>query len=139
MKRIHAIALLTIAFLSTTTAVLAQESSVKADIPFDFTVGNQLLPAGEYTISSAESGVVEIQSADKRLLAETTAFSSRHESDGESKLVFNRYGDQYFLRRILCPSASNMNLDLPSWKSEKRARMNEAALPHEEQILVAAR
>src|ERR1035438_7816782 len=47
-----------------------------------------------------------IQSADKHLFVKTAASHSGHESDGGSELVFNRYGDQYFLRRILCPSVS---------------------------------
>ena len=139
MKRIPAIALLTIAFLSTTTAVLGQDRIVKANIPFNFTVGSQRLPAGEYTVSSPESGVVQIQSADKHLVAITPAFNSGLASDGGSKLVFKRYGDQYFLRRILAPSGENMNLDLPSWKLEKSARMRAAGTQHEGQTLVAAR
>ncbi len=32
------------------SAAQAQETGVKADIPFDFVVGNQRLPAGEYTV-----------------------------------------------------------------------------------------
>ena len=32
------------------SAVQAQDNGVKADIPFAFVVGNQMLPAGEYTV-----------------------------------------------------------------------------------------
>ena len=37
------------------------------------------------------------------------------------KLVFTKYGDQYFLHEILC-SACGMNVALPSSKHEKLAR-----------------
>jgi hypothetical protein len=40
MKRISAIALFTIATLAAATGLAAQESAVKANIPFNFTVGD---------------------------------------------------------------------------------------------------
>lgn len=139
MKRTGAIALLTVALLSASTGVLAQEGAVVADVPFNFTVGAKLLPAGKYTISSPSSGVVHIQNADRKLFASVVALKSNHESDGGGKLVFNRYGDQYFLHRILCRSKYHLNLDIPSSKSEKTARTREAKLQPDEQTLVAAR
>ena len=52
MNRISAIALLTISSLATCTAAIAQQPTLKTNIPFDFTVGNTWMPAGEYRISS---------------------------------------------------------------------------------------
>jgi hypothetical protein len=141
MKRIQAIALLVIASLSATTGILAQERAITANVPFNFTVGEKLLPAGEYVISSPASGVVQIQSANHQFVADVIASQSYHQAEAGTQLVFNRYGSEYFLHRILDPSTSSLNMDLGSSKSEKRARMRqeEAKLPMTEPILVAAR
>ena len=138
MKPTHAIALLTVALLTATTGVLAQERVLTASVPFNFTACGQHLPAGKYTISSPSSGVVQIKSADGQIVTGLVAVRSNHESDGGSELIFNRYGDQYFLRRILCPSTARLNLDIPSSKSEETSRMREARLQRNEQILIAA-
>src|ERR1700743_433439 len=50
MKRITAIALLAIANLAVAGTSFAQSKTVQAKVPFDFTVGNKLLPSGTYTI-----------------------------------------------------------------------------------------
>jgi hypothetical protein len=139
MKPTRTIALLTVALLSATTGVLAQERAVMANVPFNFTVGAKLLPAGTYTISSPSSGLVQIKSADGQIATRLVAAQSYHESDRGTELVFNRYGDRYFLHRILCPSTSSLNLDIPSSKSERKSRMREARLQRVEQTLIAAR
>ncbi len=64
MNRISAVTLLAIASLAACGSAIAQESTIKANIPFDFTVGNTWMPAGEYTISSPFREIVEVRSAD---------------------------------------------------------------------------
>ena len=73
MKRITAIALLTIASFVTAGSALAADRGVEATVPFDFTVGNHLLPAGTYTIASPSSNVLEIRNAEGRIVATTVA------------------------------------------------------------------
>jgi hypothetical protein len=53
------------------------------------------------------------------------------------ELVFNKYGDQYFLREILCSQAA-MNMSVPASKQEKRARAQEASLSHSGQQVYLA-
>ena len=67
MKRITAIALLTIATFVTAGRALAQDRAVQATVPFDFTVGEKLLPAGTYTIATASSDVIAIKNYDRRI------------------------------------------------------------------------
>ena len=50
MKRITAIALLAIANFALAGTSFAQSKGVRANVPFDFTVGKKLLPSGTYTI-----------------------------------------------------------------------------------------
>src|SRR3954469_21941759 len=69
MKRISALALLSLASLLTAGSAVAADRAAKATIPFAFNVGDMVLPAGEYTISQAgqgPSGVIEIRSTDTR-------------------------------------------------------------------------
>ena len=84
----------------------AQSIMLKADIPFDFVVGEKRLPSGEYHVKSLNSGTTQIQSKDAHSSAAvltTTAQAAKISDVG--KLVFNRYGDQYFLSKIWAPSS----------------------------------
>ena len=82
-------------------ATQAQSVMLKANIPFDFVVGEKQLPPGEYQVKSLHQAVTQIQSMDARssAIALTKGMQAGKISDG-GKLVFNRYGDQYFLSEI---------------------------------------
>jgi hypothetical protein len=81
----------------------AQETRVKAHIPFDFVVGNQVLPAGEYMVASEGSTnrAIVIRSNDRKtaILSTTYSCSSSKPSD-TSKLVFHRLAGRYFLSQV---------------------------------------
>ena len=71
------------------------------DVPFDFYVGDQPMPAGRYTIRRAVKDtdrtlVVAGQDEDDRTVAVTAPVAGRE--SGRSALVFHRYGGEYFLR-----------------------------------------
>jgi hypothetical protein len=138
MKRISAIALLTIATLITAGSAVAADHAVKADVPFDFTVGDKLLPAGTYTIVSEDPNMVEIRNSERTISVMNVALADGNEPSTTGELVFDRFGDKYFLSQILCPAAS-IRLHLPTSKIEKRARSNEAMLHDSGQTLVAAK
>jgi hypothetical protein len=141
MKRISALALLAIASMAACTGAIGQQPAIKANIPFDFTVGNNWMPAGEYTITSPLRHVVQFRSTDLAKTATIVSIQSYQESDSGSKLVFDRYGDQYFLHHILCPSSASLNLDVPQGLTAEKARSRalEARLPNGEETLVAAK
>jgi hypothetical protein len=139
MKRICAISLFTIVTLAASTGLVAQEPTVKANIPFNFTVGNRSMPAGEYTISAPDQNIVKIQSADRQHMELVTAIHSSHEPAAGAQLVFDKCGDYYFLHRILSSRSTSLNLDVALGKVEKRVRTREAKLETGEQTLVAAR
>ena len=56
MKRTTAIALLAIANCAISGTSFAQSNEVRATVPFDFTVENELLPSGTYTIGPRING-----------------------------------------------------------------------------------
>ena len=135
MKRMTSIALFAVVGSITIGIASAQEQAVKADVPFDFTVANKLVPAGTYTISAESYGVIKIQNSDRQLAVLTTTTHDANEST-TAKLVFNKIGNQYFLSEVLCSSA-DMNMSVPASKAEKRAREQEASLQNSTQVFVA--
>jgi len=138
MKRISAIALFTIATLAASTGLFAQQRGVKANIPFNFTVGEQSMPAGEYTISSPSRHVIQVRSTDGKHFGMVVGSQGYHEQRERPALVFDKCGEYYFLHRILSPENSTLNLDIALGKAEKRVQTREAMLGRQEQILVAA-
>ena len=138
MKRIQAIALLAIANFAMAGTSFAQSNGVRANVPFDFTVGDKLLPAGTYTIKEQSDHVIVINNHDKPIAAVSLVNGDSNRSPNGGKLKFHRYGSQYFLSEILCEQA-DMNLQVPTSKTEKRTALQEAKLSARNETFVAAR
>jgi len=100
-------------------ATQAQSIMLKADIPFDFLVGDKRLPSGEYHVKSRHQVLTQIQSKDAHSTAIvlTTGMQAGKIADA-GKLVFNRYGDQYFLSKIWA-AWSDMGRQLPKSRLER--------------------
>ena len=81
-------------------AVTGQTSpgDVVVDVPFAFNVAGQQLPAGHYNVTSKD-GFIRIFSTNKQSLFVPTHAAVRAASE-QSKLVFHRYGNTYFLSCI---------------------------------------
>jgi hypothetical protein len=82
----------------------AQETMIKANIPFNFYAGNKVMPAGEYTLkrgASNQPGLLLIRSVDNR---NSTFVMTQNANDNvaarETDLMFNKINDQYFLSKI---------------------------------------
>src|ERR1700684_4128171 len=127
MKRIKAIALLAIANVAMAGTSFAQSNGVRANVPFDFTVGDKLLPAGTYTIKEQSDHLIVIKNHDKPIAAISLVKGDGNRSPNGGTLKFHRYGSQYFLSEILCDQAS-MNLQVPTSKTEKSTALREARL-----------
>ncbi len=138
MKRITAIALLAIANFAMAGTSFAQSNGVRANVPFDFTVGNKLLPAGTYTIKEQSNHVILITNHDKPIAALSLVNGDSNRSPNGGKLKFHRYGSQYFLSEILCEQA-NMNLEVPTSKTERTTALQEARVRARGETFVAAR
>jgi hypothetical protein len=85
---------------------LAQSVSTlaKAEIPFNFVVGQKTLPAGDYEIrpgNKTNKDILWIKNVDSRAAANMITFgrNAKRQQAG-SYLVFNRYGSQYFLSQV---------------------------------------
>lgn len=102
MNRLRS-AFLALGLLLAVSAAQAQETAVKADIPFNFVVGNQTLPAGEYTVlnQGAVGQAVLIRSyAGKTALFASTQPCSSSGPSAKTKLVFHTSAGRYFLYQI---------------------------------------
>ncbi|MFL6256630.1 MAG: hypothetical protein ACJ74T_16615 [Pyrinomonadaceae bacterium] len=97
-----ALALSLMVSLATLPAAAKSVDNMRAQVPFDFHVGESLVPAGAYTIKSmtADEQMLRI-SGDKSSAATTTnSGKERGNGEGRARLVFHKYGDQYFLSAV---------------------------------------
>ena len=132
--------LLTLLLLVTTisTSAQSQRSSV-IDIPFSFTIGDKTLPAGEYTVEPNRKDYDKVwllQSKDSRASVLFSTMSVRaNETQEQTKLVFNKYGEQYFLSQIWTPGGSNGRA-LTTPRAERELAKNSA---ERQKVAVVAR
>lgn len=137
MKRIAAFAIITIAGSLAAGNALAQQHEVRATVPFSFTAGGETLPSGDYSITSVKDHVIEIRSLAQHVAMLSTVLASSDQSRNGNVLVFERHGDQYSLRKILCaPQSMNVSLPAEHWKkgSLKEEAMNS---PSDGLVLIA--
>ena len=91
--------------LTTVTAVVSagQSNRVDGNIPFDFIVGDKVLPAGQYTVRGIGSGneVILISRKDaKSSVLRLTNLLQPNMKNTHARLVFHRYGQNYFLAEV---------------------------------------
>jgi hypothetical protein len=97
----------------------AQTIKLKATAPFDFRVGEVLMPAGAYDV--LQSGfLVTVRAAEGKPVSASylTLPASGPVTRGKGLLVFNRYGDEYFLTKVIAPNSSEGRM-IPKGKQEK--------------------
>jgi hypothetical protein len=77
---------------------------LKVEVPFEFHAGNTTLPAGSYVIHQVNDSnltVMEISRADGKRSALFNVESAQAKTTPEkTQLIFNKYGDQYFLSEL---------------------------------------
>ena len=82
------------------TARAQSPVNISVDVPFDFHVGDRLMPAGRYTIKRAvknTNGTLLVAGDEGERATAATAPVAGREARGTA-LVFHRYGGEYFLR-----------------------------------------
>ncbi|MGA2909295.1 MAG: hypothetical protein ABSE36_16455 [Terracidiphilus sp.] len=123
MKRIIAIALLATATLMTAGSANAQSAVLKVNVPFSFTVGNTFLPAGNYAVGFDSIHPNRLIIEDRTKTVRATAYVQRGliGRGMEDRLIFHRYGGEYFLSEVGFDSASD-GVSLPVSKLESRVR-----------------
>lgn len=131
--------MLALAFMAASQAVRAQQPLL-VNIPFEFTAGTMVLPAGEYRVQKAAdySSTLLIQRTDRSAAILTQSFATASSApQTQSKLIFHRYGNRYFLSQVWI-AGSERGRELPKSDKEKEQAMaarNEAP----DQVTIVAR
>ncbi len=106
MKTLSLIILTALVLVVVTVVPLQAQSSntsgaLRVTIPVQFTVGTQKLPAGDYIVAPVFDKSIALRNADggKAVVALTDSVGGGSKVQGP-KLVFNRYGDRYFLAEV---------------------------------------
>jgi len=104
-------------------SAFAQSELLSVEIPFNFHVGNEKLAAGKYEIKRLKNNIFMLRNTDGQVqvLAQTPVTIENTKSADAEKIIFNRYGNQYFLRQIFANRA-NLGRGLYESKAEKNAR-----------------
>jgi hypothetical protein len=130
MKRVvervlASVGLLVVMIIAASASANAQslEYRLTANIPFDFSVVDKKLPAGEYWISRAKLSngdlIMQITSTDGHTnVNRLTIPTVRVEAMSKGSLVFHRYGDDYFLSEVW-PAGGLTGRKLPKSHAER--------------------
>ena len=127
-------------FTASAEAQTAANQKVVANIPFGFNVGSKNLPAGRYTITvinpSSDRKVLQIRSTDGRSTAITLTTGVTANASEETKLVFHRYGDQYFFAQTQM-AGDSVGLAALTSKAERAQRQTLAKAGKKTVVIVA--
>ncbi len=114
--------LLTLAATSQTAAAQGARRLV-VNVPFDFTAGRELLPAGRYTITrvARDSGRALLIRGEDGRKSVTVLTNSSEAGGGLPQVSFKRYGERYFLARVWTPGVEAARA-LPASSLERQLR-----------------
>lgn len=117
MMKVTAALALTVTF-GIATANAQTNSGLRADVPFDFMVGKTAIPAGNCGVVLS-SQVARVACADEQ--AGIVGIQAKSEATGQAKLVFHKYGDQYFLAEVWTDSKGLILAESPGEKEMRAA------------------
>ena len=111
MKKQMTKALMMMGLVSILTLVAAAGSAqaqsrinYTANIPFEFTVGDTTLPAGLYTVSQLKTAdgvvILQVKAKGQEGMFRLTDRAQTSEPRAKTVLIFNQYGEQYFLAEM---------------------------------------
>src|SRR5262245_25136454 len=97
---------------------------VSVNIPFDFMVGGKEFKAGKYSVdrlfANGTADTLIIRSADNSEAANFNVYCVTGKGESQARLVFRRYGAQYFLAQIF-DGQSREGYGLLKSKAEREA------------------
>jgi hypothetical protein len=113
---------LTIGSFASTQSAAAQSPTGMADvnIPFAFQATNHTLPAGQYRIEKESDHLILLRGPAKNEAFVVMNDTTTLRAPNHGKLVFDRYGDKYYLRQIWT-AGSSTGLECPKSRAEKES------------------
>ena len=88
-----------LAAMASTSYAFAQEQSMQVNVPFAFHNGSQPLPAGTYQVEFRSDHVLLLRGRSGSGFVMTNS-ATTHTASGTGKVIFTRYGDQYYLSEV---------------------------------------
>jgi len=132
--------ILVLAIMAAAQVARAQQAVI-VNVPFDFTAGDTKLPAGEYKVGNAGNGspvllmIARVDRSEAILVASNPAQTNKAQLD--SKLVFHKYGDRYFLAQVWT-AGSDRGRELMKSSAEKEIALSARNDKPEQITLVAS-
>ena len=123
LTKIGLLAVVMIVAASASVKAQSLQYKLTANVPFDFTVSDKKLPAGKYSISRAQTSngdlVLQIVSADgQKNISRLTIPVITHKPMNQGTLVFNRYGNDYYLSEVW-PAGGSTGRELLKSRTER--------------------
>jgi hypothetical protein len=87
------------------------QQSLRYDVPFEFHFANTVMPAGQYDVNVAVGNARHLLSlrcstCQANMIATTYPIGGGTDVSTEGRLVFNKYGETYFLSQVWSPGYS---------------------------------
>jgi hypothetical protein len=119
-------------------AQMSTGQKIVTNIPFEFVVGNKIVPAGEYSVKLTDSGMgLAVMNPNAKVgLYSSFVIDESKKAAGNCELVFHRYGNRSFLTGVRL-EGSSIVYRLPESKGEAELQARNA--PSVEKTLLASR
>jgi hypothetical protein len=141
-KTLKSVALMGLLVVLSAAIANAQSARrIEASIPFDFTAGETKLKAGDYTVKQISRDSLLLRSADEKtsiVIVAPIAIQSMRQ-DAPERLVFNRYGSEYFLSQAWTNRAADGRQLNPSRAESEIAKHLAKTKNRQEAVAVIAR
>lgn len=126
--------------LAVNTAFAQSSSMTKADVPFAFSIAQNSMEAGQYSITVTDH-VLRIRNDATNKSVMLIAQTEESEKPQATRLVFHKYGDSYYLAEVWNATghAGASGIELPASKAEQetQASYKDAGAPQE--VVIAMR
>jgi hypothetical protein len=141
-RSVQALAVSTLVLCALTAGASAQSilTTRKVSIDFDFYAGKKLMPAGDYefklTGNNQAQGLVQVRNVNTGAVMILPSLGNRNTKIVRpGSIVFNKYGDQYYLSRLHLGDADNVQ-EIIKGKTERKLFRNIIANTSNDQIIV---
>jgi hypothetical protein len=107
------VSIIALAFMTALVTNAQSRPALRANVPFDFIVGDKTLAAGEYTVASIDQDATGIRVSGKNNHQNAIRLSNPVEAKGSNNramLTFHRYGEQYFLSQVWMPGSEGREM-----------------------------
>ncbi len=113
------------------------QDKARADVPFDFVVGDKVLPAATYDISEVAAHAILIRDFKdgNGMMIQFQPADAKYAM--QAKLVFHKYGDRYFLYQVWDANSQGIQLHESKLEQEQALADNQASAPQE--VVIALR